>query len=177
MTIKHKPHVFLDMDGVQADFCSHWSNVFDVEFKETINSVEITKLTESSHDMVYDFFRNLKPYRGGMRLVFWLKASNTPFTILSSPLRGRFREASILAKKHWLDYYNPGTSENAIFESNKYLYANTHTGPNILIDDYDKNIIEWTDAGGIAIKHHTEFCGFGSYRNTIKELKDALGYN
>ena len=52
--------------------------------------------------------------------------------------------------------------------SQKQQYATTDGKPNILIDDYMKNINEWEKKGGIGI-HHTD------PRKTINELK-RLGF-
>lgn len=169
-------HVYLDMDGVQADFCEHWSKYYNQEFKHIIGQTEIKRLTESNPEEVYHFFRNLPPMRGGMRLVYWLKANKIPFTILSAPLIGDYTASSIRAKIGWLDEHNPGTSKTAIFERKKYLFATTDGEPNILIDDYDKNIREWKDAGGISIMYEDEHKVPGSYRKVIKELKRVLAY-
>jgi hypothetical protein len=37
--------------------------------------------------------------------------------------------------------------------ADKQKYATTNGKPNILIDDYIKNIKEWENAGGIGIHH------------------------
>ena len=50
----------------------------------------------------------------------------------------------------------------------KQQYAVTDGKPNILIDDYMKNIKEWENKGGIGV-HHTD------PRKTISELK-RLGF-
>ena len=55
-----------------------------------------------------------------------------------------------------------------VLRSQKKSYATTDEKPNILIDDYDKNIREWNAAGGIGI-HHTDV------GKTISELK-RLGF-
>ena len=55
-----------------------------------------------------------------------------------------------------------------VLRSQKKSYATTNKKPNILIDDYIKNIREWTAAGGISI-HHTDV------GKTISELK-RLGF-
>ena len=52
--------------------------------------------------------------------------------------------------------------------SQKQQYAVTDGKPNILIDDYMKNIKEWENKGGIGV-HHTD------PRKTIGELK-RLGF-
>ena len=56
-----------------------------------------------------------------------------------------------------------------VLRSQKKSYAKTkEEKPNVLIDDYDKNIREWEAAGGIGI-HHTDV------GKTISELK-GLGF-
>ena len=56
-----------------------------------------------------------------------------------------------------------------VLRSQKKSYAkNKDESPNVLIDDYDKNIKEWVAAGGIGI-HHTDV------GKTISELK-RLGF-
>ena len=56
-----------------------------------------------------------------------------------------------------------------VLRSQKQKYATTNEKPNILIDDYDKNIREWEAAGGIGILHD------GNVGKTISELK-RLGF-
>ena len=57
---------------------------------------------------------------------------------------------------------------NLVMRSDKQKYATTNGKPNILIDDYIKNINEWEAKGGIGI-HHT------NVSKTIAELK-RLGF-
>jgi hypothetical protein len=52
--------------------------------------------------------------------------------------------------------------------SQKQSYAKTNGEPNVLIDDYIKNIGEWEAKGGIGI-HHT------NVSKTINKLK-SLGF-
>jgi hypothetical protein len=63
----------------------------------------------------------------------------------------------------------PLESFHCVPRENKQLYAMGENGkPNILIDDYKKNIQEWTAAGGIGIMHTSAI-------NTIARLKN-LGF-
>jgi len=57
---------------------------------------------------------------------------------------------------------------NLVMRSDKQKYATTNGKPNVLIDDYIKNINEWEAKGGIGI-HHT------NVSKTIAELK-RLGF-
>ena len=57
---------------------------------------------------------------------------------------------------------------NLVMRSDKQKYATTNGKPNILIDDYIKNINEWEAKGGIGI-HHT------NVSKSIAEIK-RLGF-
>lgn len=162
------PHLYLDMDGVQADFFGNWAKLHNVLTYKDIGDRElaIDELAHSSPEQVYKFFRELPPLSGGIQILKWLKTNKIPFTVLSAPLRGPYSKASIKAKKDWLDQYNPGTSDNAIFTGDKYLYATKNGTPNVLVDDFGKYINAWREAGGIGIKHDDT-----STTNTIKQLE------
>ena len=167
------PHLYLDMDGVQADFFGAWADRLGVDHWKAIHDKEreINMLAHSSEKEVYDFFRNLKPLKSGLQLIAWLKQNKIPFTVLSAPLRGPYADASKRAKRDWLDQYNPGTSGNAIFTSAKFKYAVTNGVKNVLVDDFGPYIQKWTDAGGIPVKHAEEFEDPNTAENTIKMLE------
>jgi 5'-nucleotidase len=151
----YKPHLYLDMDGVQCDFFKAWSEFEGVEGYKDIPRPEqsIKRLADSGPEAVYEFFRDLETLRGGLRVIDWLQEHDIPYTILSAPLRYE-RQASIMGKREWLDKHHVGASESAIFASDKSKYAIDSQGrPNVLIDDFGKNTVPWDEAGGIAIKH------------------------
>ena len=173
ITKQKMPHVYLDMDGVQADFFGAWADKHGVEHWKAIQDKEneINELAHSSEKQVYDFFYNLKTLRGGLLVVAWLKRNNIPFTILSAPLRGPYADASKQAKRDWLDHHNPGTSGNAIFTANKFKYAVKDDTPNVLVDDFGPYLEKWADAGGITVKHEDEFEVPNSGEKTIATLE------
>ena len=151
----YKPHLYLDMDGVQADFFKSWAKFAGVADYKDIEDTEasIEKLASNGPEFIYRFFRDLDTLRGGLRVIDWLQEHDIPYTILSAPLRYE-HQASIMGKKEWLDNHHAGASESAIFASDKSKYATDSEGrPNVLIDDFGKNTIPWDKAGGIAIKH------------------------
>lgn len=162
------PHLYLDMDGVQADFFGRWAEEHGVTHYKQIPHPEaaINELANSSPERVYKFFRDLEPLAGGMRLINWLKTHKIPYTVLSAPLRGPYASASIKGKKDWLDQHNPGTSANAIFTSAKYTHAKDGGRPNVLVDDFGKYLAAWENAGGIPVKHED-----GNTERTIQELE------
>lgn len=167
------PHLYLDMDGVQADFFGAWSKRSGVDHWKAIKDKEkeINDLAHSDAKQVYDFFRDLEPLKSGALVVSWLKQNNIPFTVLSAPLRGPYSQASIKAKKDWLDAHNPGTSGNAIFTAAKQKYAQKGGEPQVLVDDFGKYLNAWSDAGGIAVKHEDEYEDANSGVETIKKLE------
>lgn len=185
--LKNIPHIYLDMDGVQADFFTAWARIHGVnKYKEIGNKEEreasIRDLISRGTDFIQSFFSNLDPLPGGTKLVSWLKKHDIPFTILSAPLRNpknaEFQKgeitpkmASKLGKKVWLDKHNPGTSSSAIFDGMKERYAVT-TQPNILIDDYKNHLEKWTERGGIGILYRDD-----RVDDVIKKLIEIYGIN
>lgn len=170
---KTMPHLYLDMDGVQADFFGAWAEKHGVNHWKAIQNKEgeIEQLANSTSEQVYDFFRNLKPLAGGQEIIKWLHTNKIPFTVLSAPLRGPYADASKKAKKDWLDQYNPGTSGNAIFTSGKQKYAITNGIQNVLVDDFGPYCQKFSDAGGIVVKHEDETEDSNAVQKTIQALE------
>lgn len=171
-----KPHVFLDMDGVQCDFAGAAQNAIGVSHEEAKlkTEEEIEKLAHSSPEAVFDFFANLKQLPGGKKITDWLNSNNVPYTILSAPLRGPYAEYSVKGKLAWLQKHTPKAVKGALFKHNKHEHANDGGRPNILIDDYHKKIKAWNDAGGIAIQHEDEYKVPDAAERTIKRLEQIF---
>ena len=155
-TVPPMPHLYLDMDGVQADFFTAWANIHNkARYKEigdaSAREASISDLTNRGPEFIANFFATLPVLEGGMQVVAWLKQNNIPFTILSAPLRDN-HAASIEGKKYWLDQNNPGTSSSAIFTGTKEHYASKGQ-PNVLVDDHKKYLERWQVRGGIPVLH------------------------
>jgi 5'(3')-deoxyribonucleotidase len=167
------PHLYLDMDGVQADFFGAWADKHNVShWKAIVNKEnEIEQLANSTPKQVYDFFRNLRALPGGMSIVKWVQDNNIPYTVLSAPLRGPYANASKQAKIDWLDEHHPDSSGNAIFTSRKQQYAITDGVANVLVDDFGPYIEKWTNAGGIPVKHEDESEIPSAASDTINQLE------
>jgi len=167
------PHLYLDMDGVQADFFGAWSKRSGVDHWKAIadKEAEINQLAHSSDKEVYDFFYKLAPLSGGMKVISWLRKNKIPYTVLSAPLRGPYKEASVRAKKDWLDKYHTGSSAGAIFTDKKYQHAMSGGRPNVLVDDFGKYLNAWKEAGGIAVKHEDQYEDPDTGAHTIAKLE------
>ena len=79
--------------------------------------------------------------------------------LLSAPSRNN---ESRLGKRMWAKRNLPGVKLILSFANNKKNYANENS---ILIDDREKNINQWKEAGGIGILHT-------SVASTIAQLKE-----
>lgn len=164
------PHLYLDMDGVQADFFTAWANhegkgkykeIGDKEAREQ----SIMNLSNKGPEFVEKFFAELGELPNFRMVLNWIKSHKIPYTILSAPLRGN-HEASIRGKKIWLDQHHPGSSGTAIFTGNKEKYATAGNRPNVLVDDHKKYISRWTEDGGIGVLHRDN-----NAESTIEQLE------
>jgi 5'(3')-deoxyribonucleotidase len=167
------PHLYLDMDGVQADFFGAWADKHGVSHWKAIDNKEneIELLANSTPEQVYSFFRNLRPLPGGMKIIKWLQDNNIPYTVLSAPLRGPYAESSKQAKQDWLDEFHPGSSSDAIFTSRKQQYAITDGVVNVLVDDFGPYCQKFSDAGGMVVKHEDEAEVSTAANDTISQLE------
>jgi hypothetical protein len=174
--INKKPHVFLDLDGVQADFSGAVEDAIGMSRHDAREKTEdeINRLAHSSPQTVREFFANLKQLSGGKKITDWLNSNNISYTILSAPLRGPYAKASIMGKMEWLQKHTPRAVNGALFKHDKHVHAKDGNRPNILIDDYGKKIKAWEQAGGIGIKHEDEYEVPDAAERTIKRLEQIF---
>tara|TARA_B100001287_G_scaffold42930_1_gene32022 strand:- start:9990 stop:10508 length:519 start_codon:yes stop_codon:yes gene_type:complete len=148
--------VYLDMDGVIADFFGAVEKLYGVDHWKSIKHRDgiFVELRNT------DFFNTLPCFKGhdvpndSQRIVAGVKSiSGGDWGICSSPLRDD-EYNSAYWKRKWLEKWNflPDL-EKLIFTSNKhkYAYSKINRRPNILIDDKPENIKRWEEAGGEGI--------------------------
>lgn len=139
--------VYVDMDGVLADFFSelakmasypvtNWSNMDQRDIERALKSVHKT-----------DFFGRLPKFPQSNTLLQSITNIAGGFSILSSPLNGDEEHTSAL-KRQWLEDNIPFDPDEIIITHDKAAYA----AGNILIDDYHVNIHKWEAAGGYGIR-------------------------
>jgi hypothetical protein len=152
--------IYLDMDGVIADFFGAIANRFGVDHWKTIQDREIAFASLANtnfFDTIPCFFdreTNLSAH-----IVEHVKHfafdNEIGWGICSSPMRGDTNNSAYW-KRIWLERMNfaPPLVENMVFTSNKHKYATSRLDyrPNILIDDKPENIHRWEQAGGIGIR-------------------------
>jgi len=168
--MNERPIVYLDMDGVLADFfggveklygVSHWKELTSDKTKDLKQEV-INKITGT------DFFATLPKFPYADQLIAMVKKfTGGTFSILTSPLRGD-HEVSSKYKKLWINQHieNP---DQTIITGRKESYAKDKASgtPNILIDDRPINIQRWQGAGGYGILYQAN-------KDTISKVQQAL---
>ena len=152
--VKGNPEVYVDMDGVLVDFFTEWAKLMKVKTYRDIPRKEIPKALKKIVDTP-NFWEELPALSGYKELLSTIKKLKGKYKILSSPLANDPNVDP--GKREWvrknLGFFKP---EQVIIDHNKSKYAKQSDGtPNLLIDDFGKNVKAWQSAGGIAIKHHT----------------------
>ena len=148
------PEVYVDMDGVLVDFFTEWAKLMKVKTYRDIPKKDIPKALKKIVNTP-NFWEDLPALAGYKELLSTIKKLKGKYKILSSPLANDPNVDP--GKREWvrrnLGFFKP---EQVIIDHNKQKYATQSDGtPNLLIDDFGKNVKAWQSAGGIAIKHHT----------------------
>jgi len=149
-----KPIVYLDMDGVLADFFGGVEFLYGVEHWKQLTNDKTKDLKKAVIDRITgtDFFAVLPKFPTADALIDMVKKfTGGKFSINTSPLRGD-HENSAKYKKVWISN-NIEQPDNIVVTGRKETYATDKgTGtPNILIDDRPINIQKWQAAGGYGI--------------------------
>lgn len=151
-TMKTKSRLFIDLDGTVARFYDASPNYLEEMYEK-------------------GYFRNLQPYEEmteGIKLFMEQHKDVEVFT-LSAKVNGEppYCEAE---KQEWLDEYLPEIDrEHRLFTEighNKAEYIpNGISKGDVLYDDYNKNLIDWENSGGVALKCHNNINmkGLGAY--------------
>ena len=159
-----KAEIYVDMDGVLADFFGVWTKMVGVKQWKDIKNVD------GALDMIRDkkdFWINLPLAPNASKLLNSIKKVKGNYNILSSPLPND--PNSEPQKREWVKKMLSGFApKRVIITHNKSAYAKQPDGtPNILIDDYGDNINKWESAGGVGIQHSDK-----NADNTVKRLEE-----
>ena len=165
-----KPIVYIDMDGVLADFFGGVEKLYGVQHWKDLSKDNKLDLKQEVINRITgtDFFATLPEFPTADQLITMVKKfTGGTFSILTSPLRGD-HEISSKYKKLWIGQHieNP---EQTIITGRKESYAkNKASGtPNILIDDRPVNIERWQGAGGYGILYQAN-------RDPLSKVQQAL---
>jgi len=151
-----KPEVYLDLDGVLADFFTEYAKLAGIE-SGNYRDIPPAKTDPTLNKMVgTDFFNRLPKTQPADQIVAMVAKMFGHYHVCSSPLRGD-HENSAKWKKVWIARELNPQPDDVIITPNKAKYAKQADGtPNILIDDRGSNISAWEAAGGIGIKYQAD---------------------
>lgn len=147
-----KPIVYLDMDGVIADFFGGVERLYGVDHWKQLTSDKTKDLRQDVIDRIAgtDFFAHLPKFSSADTLIEMIKKfTGGQYSILTSPLRGD-TENSGYYKKVWIGKHIV-KPDDIIVTGRKESYAVKNSVPNILIDDRPINIEKWQSKGGYGI--------------------------
>jgi 5'(3')-deoxyribonucleotidase len=160
--------IYVDMDGVLADFFGEWAKVMKVDHYSKIDNVDINVALQKIRD-TDNFWLKLPMLPQAKQLLELIKKVKGSYNICSSPLADD--PNSEPHKREWikknLSFFPP---KEVIITSNKPKYATQSDGtPNILIDDFGKNVNAWEAAGGEGFKYKDH-----KFERTAKELQQHM---
>jgi hypothetical protein len=142
--------IYLDMDGVIADFTKRYKELYRMEPREAEKKKEFDKFFNEF--IATGQFAKLDLMPGAMDgLTFLRKHLTVPTQILSSTANEARYEDISNQKLIWLQTHGITFSANFVpGKRHKYKFA----GPDkIIIDDTQSVIDQWKEAGGIGILH------------------------
>ena len=141
--------IYIDMDGVIADFSKRYKEKFHVTPEETRDNKEFNSYFDK---FISDGeFSTLDLMPDATELLNFVSELDTPKEILSSTARPQNHGMIAPQKQMWLNKHNIHYKANFVpGKSLKYKYA---TPDSIIIDDTKSVIDDWNKAGGIGILH------------------------
>ena len=141
--------IYLDMDGVIADFDRRYKARYKMEPREAEKNKEFDKFfTQFIAD---GEFANLDLMPDAMQLIDYLRSLKVPTEILSSSASEK-RDPDIRPQKlEWLKKHN--IEFHPIIVPGKKHKKDYSKADAVLIDDTQVNIDQWRREGGIGILH------------------------
>jgi hypothetical protein len=140
------PHLFLDCDGVLADFDAGARAILGMssrQFEQRHGRREFWRRVASAPD----FYANL-PLMPDARLLFDAVAHLSPTILTGLPL-GNWAAPQ---KIRWAAEHFPGTRIITCMARDKFRHM---TGEDVLVDDREDHRGKWEEAGGTFIHHRT----------------------
>ena len=160
--MKHR--VYLDMDGVLADFFGEWSKISGVNHYKDIKNIDKALDDIRKHPT---FWTDLPVLPHAKELIKTVIDNYGEYYICSKPLEGDPRSES--GKRAWIRMHlSDHPPAGVILTHVKEQHAMNGEIPSILIDDYGVNVTKWQEAGGIGIKYEPE--RFAKVKKMLEKL-------
>ena len=161
--------IYVDMDGVLADFFGEWAKLMQVDhFTDIDKQHDINDALQKIRD-TDDFWLRLPILPEAKNLLNLIKQVKGEYSICTSPLADD--PNSEKHKRTWVEKNLAFFPPKEVFVThNKPQFATAKDGtPNILIDDYGVNINAWEAAGGIGFKYKDH-----KFERTAKDIKQHI---
>lgn len=174
--MQHDTAIYLDMDGVFTDFSKSAHRVFEHYehlqglYGEDVEHCEVrSKLRDEMIVAIRntpDFWHTLEWEQNGKELYDFIikNFAIENISMLTAPMSGDYQQC-VEGKLHW---FNTNLKEvrSIIIDDLKWNHVGKIKAKNqILVDDREKNIRKWREAGGYGILHHHT-----NLEHTLKEL-------
>lgn len=151
MSGKSTTRIYVDMDGVLADFDKHFENTHNMH-PSAYEKAHGTEAFWKSIIGTDKYWENIPPFPYAQEMLDFIFEHFEHVSILSAPSNSDY-ERTIREKRTWLNKNVKmpcGTHVPAIFRKDKHVYA---AGGAILIDDFENKVKKWNSHGGFAIHH------------------------
>jgi 5'-nucleotidase len=148
--------IYLDLDGVMADFDRHFFDLFGMKSEGLDDATLWRKINGYGK-----FFSELPLCVGAMDFFESIRPRN-PIILTACPKTNY--QVAAMQKREWVQT-TLGTDVHVIpmlGGKNKALFM--HKKGDILIDDFEKNCVSWREHGGEAILHR-------DFERTMKQLE------
>lgn len=145
----HGRTLYLDLDGVMADFDAAFPVVFGLDHRELADKAMWGHINGHA-----SFFRDLPPTPGAID--FFRTIEHLAPVILTACPKSNYAAAAI-QKRAWVREHLSQTCLvlPVLGGTNKPLFM--HQPGDVLIDDWGVNCEAWTAAGGIAVEHRRDW--------------------
>ena len=163
--LSQESEVFVDMDGVLADFFGAWKRLVGKDWR---NIDDIDDALQRIRDKD-DFWLKIPKTANALNLLSLIKKLKGKYNILSAPLAND--PNSEPHKRQWIAKNLKAFPPSKVYiTADKSKFATQPDGtPNILIDDFGQNINKWQAAGGVGFKHKDH-----KFERTVKNLAQHM---
>ena len=175
-----RPEIFLDMDGVLADFFSEYAKLAGVPADVKSGRSDYRNIPQHLREPVIqqmvgtDFFYRLPKFASADRLVAMAVQVFGHYNICSSPLRGDHANSEAM-KRAWIAENLKPQPKVIRITGRKGKYAKQQDGtPNILVDDRNTVLTEWEQSGGIGIKYQADEDGLDTVARGLRRAFEII---
>jgi len=170
--------VFLDIDGILANWsksaCEATGIVYPTDFEfpsqEWLASrIGVKQIQKSCEN--FEFWSNLEKYPWSDEIVKTVSQSGKEWRFLTKPMK---TSHCFSGKAEWMFRHYPHYWDKLWIVTGSKSATCRNEG-DLLIDDFDKNINEWKDAGG-SVFHWKEITDdyTGDWKSRIQKLKEVI---